>query len=233
MNSDKQIAKIVGILFLMQGVAAVLINQVLAGPVVFAPDFLANTSAHATQMIIALLISLINGAVAIGIAAMLLPILKQQNKSIAYWYFGLSIVQFVFIAFNEISRLSILTLSEEYVKAGAPDADHFQVIAHLFHANYWWTHYLIMLITCLVLPLFYYLLYQSKLIPRFISVWGLLGVAFMLMTVLSAIFGQGVIMILFLPIGLNQTFLAIWLIVKGFNPTAITSGYAKTEVIHS
>jgi hypothetical protein len=233
MSAYKKTAKIAGIFFLMQGIAAVLINQVLAGPVVFAPDFLVNVSANTTQMIIALLISLISGALGVGIAAMLLPVLKQHNKSIAYWYFGLSVVQFVFIALNDTSRLSILALSEEYVRAGTPDADHFLVIGHLFHAHYWWTHYLMMLFSCLVLPLFYYVLYQSKLIPRFISVWGLLGTVFLLITVLLAIFDKGVIMLLFLPIGLNQTFLAIWLIVKGFNPSAVTSGYARTEVMYS
>jgi hypothetical protein len=224
MDTTRKTAIIVGIFFLIQGIAAILINQVLAGPVIFAPDFLANAAAKETQLIVALLISLLNAAIAVGIAAMLLPVLKPYNKGVTHWFFGLSIIQFPVIALNEIIRLSILTLSQEYVKAGTPDAGYFQVIGNLLHAGYWWSHYLIMLVTCLVLPLFYYLLYQSKLVPRFISVWGFLGVALMLANILSAIFGRGVNMMLFIPIGLNQTFLAIWLIVKGFNLSRPATG---------
>src|SRR5687768_1264758 len=117
MDANKKTATIVGIFFLIQGIAAILINQILAGPVIFAPHFLANAAAKETQLIIALLVSLVNGAIGLGIAAMLLPILKPHNKGIAYWYFGLSVAQFAVITLNEISRLSILALSREFIKA--------------------------------------------------------------------------------------------------------------------
>ena len=72
--------------------------------------------------------------------------------------------------------------------------------------------------------IFYYLLYQSKLIPRFISVWGLIAVAM----VPLQYFNLGLILVL--PMISNEIFLAIWLIVKGFNSSAIASGSAKTDI---
>ena len=69
---------------------------------------------------------------------------------------------------------------------------------------------------------FYYLLYQSKLVPRFISIWGLIGVPGILAAGFLGMFGHSPYstfsILLFLPYALNEMFLAIWLIVKGFEP---------------
>ena len=71
--------------------------------------------------------------------------------------------------------------------------------------------------------IFYFLLWRSSLVPRWLSVWGILA-AFVLMVVntleaLNVIPAQ--IEILYLPIVLNEVVLALWLILKGFNPAAI------------
>ena len=85
--------------------------------------------------------------------------------------------------------------------------------------------------------MFHYSLYQSRLIPRFLSVWGLVGAALAIAGGLIAISGYraGAVMptstmILALPTMLNEIFLGIWLIVKGFNPSAIASGSATTDI---
>jgi hypothetical protein len=67
-----------------------------------------------------------------------------------------------------------------------------------------------------------YLLYQSELVPRWLSVWGLVGGALMLAMGVLRLFGRPV-MFLALPIVLNEMVLAVWLIAKGFNPSAIAS----------
>jgi hypothetical protein len=77
--------------------------------------------------------------------------------------------------------------------------------------------------------LFYYLLYQSKLIPRFVSVWGFIGVALMLALNFLEI-DMSVGMVLALPIILNEIFLGIWLIVKGLNPSATVFGAVHADV---
>ena len=67
-----------------------------------------------------------------------------------------------------------------------------------------------------------YLLYQSELVPRWLSVWGLVGGALMLAMGVLRLFGRPV-MLLALPIILNEMVLAVWLIVVGFNSSAIAS----------
>lgn len=79
---------------------------------------------------------------------------------------------------------------------------------------------------CLGAFLLYCLLYQTKLLPRFISVWGLVAVVSVLVINLLSLkleIGMGISMIFVLPILLNDIFMGIWLIAKGFNLPAVNA----------
>jgi hypothetical protein len=69
--------------------------------------------------------------------------------------------------------------------------------------------------------LLFYLLYQTKLVPRFISIWGLISVALVFAWNVIELIGISISfgMILAIPMILNEIFLAIWLIIKGFDQT--------------
>jgi hypothetical protein len=80
--------------------------------------------------------------------------------------------------------------------------------------------------------MYYYVFYRSKLVPRWLSGWGLLAAAASLAAVLLSITGRiepfsTVFILLQLPIGVQEMVLAVWLIVKGFNPSAVASLSAK------
>jgi hypothetical protein len=77
--------------------------------------------------------------------------------------------------------------------------------------------------------MFYYLLYQSNLIPRWLSVWGFIGALLFPVAWLS-LFGPTISGPFLLPLVLNEMVLALWLIVKGFNPSAIASLPANTII---
>jgi len=82
---------------------------------------------------------------------------------------------------------------------------------------------------CLGAAMYYYVLYRSRLIPRWLSAWGLAGLALLFSMVLSIAFGEsssgpsGMQLLLAIPIGLQEMVLAVWLIVKGFSRTALAS----------
>jgi hypothetical protein len=67
-----------------------------------------------------------------------------------------------------------------------------------------------------------YLLYQSELVPRWLSVWGLIGGVLILAMGVSRLFGRPVF-ILAIPIILNEMVLAVWLIAIGINLSALAS----------
>jgi hypothetical protein len=80
---------------------------------------------------------------------------------------------------------------------------------------------LIPIFFCLGALLLYSATYRARLLPRFISIWGLVGVVLALVLNLVLLFlelDMAAAMILALPIILNEVFLGIWLIVVGFNP---------------
>ena len=74
-----------------------------------------------------------------------------------------------------------------------------------------------------------YALYQSNLVPRWLSGWGLVGGAMILAMGFLRMFGYSVFL-LAIPIILNEMVLAVWLIVKGFNPSAFASESAKADL---
>ena len=97
--------------------------------------------------------------------------------------------------------------------------------AELLEGLYNWVGVLENIPYCLGALIFYYLLYQSKLVPRWLSAWGLIGATLLLTRVPLSwfVFDPLSTSLLAIPIIVNELVLAYWLIVKGFDSPAITS----------
>ena len=221
MNSNRKTAIIVGVLFIIATVASSL-YYVILDPVLNTPDYLTKVSENANQVIIGVLLYLIDCAAVVVIPIMLFPIFKKHNEALAIGYVGSRIIESVTLIVGHISLLSLLTLSQEYVQAAAADASHFQILGALLLSVVDWTHLLgveiVFTLTALILN---YLLYQSKLVPRFLSVWGLIGAVLLLASGFLGMFGlrpaSPISMFFTLPIAVQEMVFAVWLIVKGFN----------------
>jgi len=156
---------------------------------------------------------------------------KFRNKFIAITYVSFRIIECLLLIVGVIVYLLLLTLSKEFANAGSPDGSYFQTMSTL-SVEIRYGAYHIAMITLGIGSLFLcYLLYQSKLIPRFISVVGLIGYALLLLSAPLDIVGlidtTGVGGIMYVPGALFELFLfPIWLIVKGFNSSTIDSGTA-------
>jgi len=235
MNSNRKTAIIVGVFFITATVASSLAFAIL-DPILNAPDILVNVSANITQVIIAVLLLLIDCIAVVFIPVMLFPIFKKHNETLALGYIGFRIIESVILIVGSIILLSLLTLSQEYVQAAAPDVSYFQTLSTLLLAVYDWALLVgIMIIFSLTALILNYLLYNSKLVPRFISLLGFIGATLLLAVGLLEIFGiispfSTISMILSLPIAVQEMVFAVWLVVKGFNSSAIASGSAKTDI---
>ena len=235
MNTYRKTAIIVGVLFLA-GYVGIFVGSTIYGPILKAPDYLSNIYPNKTRVIIGLLVEvLLNDVPVVGIGVMLFPILKKYSESIALWYVGIRVIEAVTLIIGTISALSLITLSQEYIAAGAVDASYFQASGALAQAGrYWAADVMTTVFFILGALILYSILYKSKLVPRFISVWGLIAVASL---IAANVLGtsdptQGIqpATILYFPIMSSEALLAIWLIVKGFNSSAIASGSAKTDI---
>jgi hypothetical protein len=223
MNSDRQTAIIVAVFFLI-GYVVYLPAAFLLESILTAPDYLISVSANQTQVIMGVLGELANAAAVAGIAILLFPILKKRNETLALWYVVFRALEAVVFIVADVNALSLITLSQEYAAAGAPDTSYFQAAGTLALAQrYWVTEVMSPIFFVLSALVFYYLLYQTELLPRFISIWGFIAVALLIIGNVLGLPFSIIGLLLFLPIMSNEIFLAIWLIVKGFNPSAIVS----------
>ena len=226
MTSSRKTARIVGVLFITAMVAGML-RFVLLDPILDAPDYLIKVSENESKVIIGALSFFILAIALVGIAIMMYPILKKQNEALALGYVGARIIEGVLFVVAILAILTIWTLSQEFVKAGAPDDSYYQTLGELLLAVRYWAYNVLWPITLSLGGLmFYYLLYQSKLIPRWLSVWGFIGALFFPVAWLS-LFGPTISGPFLLPLVVNEMVLAAWLILKGFNPSAIVSPSAK------
>jgi len=231
MDSNRKTAVIVGVLFIIATAAPILsVVPLSAVPLAFLgstgdPDYLTAVAANENQVLIGVLLWLIQAASVVMIPIMMFPILKKHSESLALGYVGARIFEGFFVVVNIISLLSLLSLSREFVNAGAQVASYFQTSGALFLAVIDWGSVLLDFPFCLSALIFNYLLYKSKLIPRWLSVLGLIGGALWLATAPVRMFGLSpqFIEIFALPIASQEMILAVWLIVKGFNSSAIAS----------
>ncbi|KGE16610.1 DUF4386 domain-containing protein [Paenibacillus wynnii] len=222
MNTNKRTAVIVGVLFILAAVSSI-IGLILYDPILNGPDYLIQGAENANQVILGAVFELILVCSAIGTSITLFPLLRKQNESIALGYVCFRFLEAVIITVGIISVLSLLTLSQEFVKAGAPNASSFQTSGSLLKAVHDWTFMLgpnfMLGINTMMCS---YLLYTSKLVPRFISIMGLTGATLIFIAAILEMFGIILQLstwgaILAVPVALYEMTLAVWLIVKGFN----------------
>jgi hypothetical protein len=238
MNTNRKTAIIVGVLFIVATAAPIMTapflgflgGGIIGEPI---PDYLVSVSANQNQVYIGMLIELIWALAVIGIPVMLFPILKKHNEASALGFYSLRFIEGLSTIVGSIILLTLLTLSQEFVEAGVPDASYHQTLGNLLLAAREWTFMigsgLVWSLSALVLN---GMLYRSRLIPRWLSVWGLVGATLSFATYLLQFLGVD-LDILFLPIALQEMVFAVWLIVKGFDPSAIASLSAKTKLNES
>jgi len=232
MNTSRRTARIVGALFITATGAAIVSGAFLL-PILEAPDYLAKVSANETQVMVGALFYFIMAAAGAGIAIPMYPILRKHNEALALGAVGFRIIEGAIFMVGVICVLALVTVSQEFVQAGAPDASYFQTyfqtLGELLLAGYTVAQAVVPGVFAFSLGalMYYYIFYQSKLVPRWLSVWGLVGVTLGIVNGLYDMFGgvpnQTISMLLDLPIFAQEMVLAVWLIVKGFNPSAIAS----------
>ena len=232
MNYFKKLAISAGILFIIYTSVDVL-SFLFLGPV-NSTNYLVSVSENASLVGAGAFLLLIGGACASGIAVSLYPVLKKSDPVLGLGAVGFRISEGVLRFVSVCILLSIITLSQLYVKAGAPESSYFQTLGELLlAARGWVSHVGALLAFSVGCTLYYIVFYRTKLIPRWISVWGLvfsisgmISCALVSIGLIAPMGTEQVLMII--PMLPQEIVLAVWLIVKGFNPSAIASLSAKT-----
>lgn len=223
MMSIKKAARIAGVLWIVQMLTAILSYSIILDPILWKKNFLADISAHSTSVKIAMFSDLICGVAIVGIAIILYPILKKYSERIALWYAGLRLVEFGTIIIQGILLMSLLSLSQEFLQAANSDPLYYEILGKSIRQQRGWAQNMTIITFCIGAGMLYFAFYKTRLIPRFISIWGLIAVALLFTEMILLTFGNSLGMMLMAPMGLNELFVGFWLIFKGFNSSGINN----------
>ena len=222
MNTYRNNARIVGVFFIIATVASIA-TAIFVG-FLSEPDYLANISTNENQVLGGMFLELIWALSVLGIPVMLFPILRKHNESLALGFYSLRFIEALMTILYTLSLLTLLTLGKSYTNAGAPDTSTYQTIGDLLLAVRDWAFLLgpglVFSLSALILN---YQLFQTRLVPRWLSGWGFVGAAIIFVSYIMQFYGFESLVFLFLPIALQEMVFAVWLIVKGYDQSAMAS----------
>src|SRR5688572_10654207 len=217
MSAAKSAGRTIGVLFFVQTAVAPVVNFVLLGPALIAPPgFLVNAAANSMQVNLVVLLLLVTGALWVGIAVTALPVIRQYSRPTALWFLALAVISFSGIVIEGLAVRSLLALSQEYAKADPANLALFQAAAAAARSLRNSAHYTNLLVSGAAFLVLYIALFRFALIPRLLSALGLATAVLLIAGALIPLFGQRTMMLMFMPMGLSQLALVLWLMIKGF-----------------
>jgi hypothetical protein len=233
MNTYRNTAITVAILFLIALIFNIIASTIYP-PILNAPDYLVKVYPNKIPVTIGILLDFICAPAMMLIPIMLFPLFKMYDERIAIGYVVFRLSEGILFIFLLTNSLSLISLSQDYINAGAQGVSYYQALGNSIHAKIEWGTLLYIIVYALGALMFYYLLYKSNLIPRWLSSWGLAAVVLLLTGALLYLFGifgkmslMKVMPYFAPPIGVQELVMSVWLIVKGFNPSAIAFESAK------
>jgi Domain of unknown function (DUF4386) len=229
MNTYRTTARIVGAMYLagfVVGITGIVLIQSILG----APDHLATLPASSMLLAFAAVLWLMAAAWDAAHGVLMFPVLKQHNSErIAVGYLGFRIMDGLIIAIMVLFVLVQIPIGSEYLNAGASDASYLQALSTVFMQAQLDAYNIAMITLGISGLILCYSFYESRLVPRFLAVWGLVGYATILCGSVLEVLGFNLLTIHAIPGGLWEVFIGVWLIVKGFNPSAFASESANPD----
>jgi hypothetical protein len=229
MPSYRRNAIAAGVLFIVCTVASIL-SALPTMSLLDGSDYLAKLAAHDNRVVIGALIEFIWAFSGAGIAIALYPVLRKHNRALALGSVAGRVIEGMFVLIGTLSMLVLLSVGQNSLAAGSASASSFLHIGDALLSMRDWVFGFVALIPfALGAAMYCYVLYRSRLVPRWLSGWGLVAVALSLVATIFSGFTQDfgfstVNTVLNIPILVQEMVLAVWLIAKGFNKSALASG---------
>jgi hypothetical protein len=214
MSADRKAAVWVGVLFLI-GTVAFVLSLVVTDGVLSGPAYLAQVAAQPNQVAIGALLVLLAGFALAMVPVVFWPVGKRYNETLAMGYVVFrGALETAIYMLGALGWLMLIALSTE------PDTAPLASFVRAVETVAW--NQLLAIPFIFGAVMFYWLLYESRLVPRWLSAWGLLGAALYIVAPLGSMFGYS-LGVLMAPLAVQEMVLAVWLITKGFNPSAIAA----------
>ncbi len=223
MSQDRRAALTAGLLYVLGMVAGML----SVAPSVDGQDYLIKAAASETQVMWAASSQVLMVVAYVGVAIVLYPLLRRHSEGVALGFVGFRVIAGTFVFIGAFILLLLPTVSREFVNSGALPASGFQTLGGLLRTGRDLVNHVGMILALSFgALLFYSLLFRTKIVPRWLSVWGLVGAALAIVASLLIVFRiVGVVtttyLALTIPMGVQELVLAIWLVARGFDQSAM------------
>jgi len=238
MSSTRKTALVAGVLYLITFIS--IPTLALYGPVKNHRDWILSSGSN-SAVLVGCFLEVIVALAGIGTAVTLYPVVKRQNEGFALGFVTTRVVEAGMIFTGVVSLLSLVTLRHD--PGGAAGANAAALVttgaSHVavYNSTFLLGQTLMPGINALLLGS---LMYRSRLVPRLIPAMGLIGGPLLITAAFATLFGGSIghvsafAAIATLPVAAWELSLGVWLVVKGFRPSPITSGMdaATTPAAH-
>jgi hypothetical protein len=187
------------------------------------PDFVTGPGPD-SRVIIGVLLEMTVALAGIGTAVALYPVVRRQGQARAVGLIASRVLEGATIYVGIVSLMSIVSLRQAGAGAGAV------VTAQGLAAQYQWTFFFAQsFIPAVNGVLLGSLLWQARLVPRWLPALGLIGAALLVVSWFAVLTGSikalsPVAAAAALPIAVWEFSLGVYLTVWGFKPSPLTSG---------
>ena len=225
MDSNRRTAVSAGVLFIVATVAS-LAGSALYGPIVNDPDRLLRVGASVSPLAAGVLLQLVAAGASVGIAVALYPVLKQWGAAMALGSVVFRTLEATMYTIGVVSLVALMPLGRQFAGAAVTERASLTALGEVLLGVRDAAVVAGVLAFSVGALLYYWLLYTSNLVPRWLSGWGIAALFLMMAACLLAVFNQNPVtsyVILAAPIGVQEMVLAVWLIVRGFSSAALAS----------
>lgn len=227
MREHRAAATTAGILYITGTVAGILSKVVVYSPVRDADDPFAYVAKHSGVVETGALLVLVMALSLAFVPVVLFPALRRVDEVLATGYLiirgAVETLCYVIVA---ITWLLLLPLGET-MSAGPGTASPAGVRLGTLLIDSDGASAVTSFVFCLGAAMFYLMLYRSRIVPRWISLWGLAAIPFYVVAYLLSMYGvigvnSAEVNLLALPLGVQEMVLAVWMIARGFRPAAVS-----------
>ena len=237
MNTYRMNAVIVGALYFLGTVFGVsgamiggeVLTSIISGKLIAGVDILSLAAANSSRLTVGAFLTFMMGISLVAMTVFLYPVLRKSSKELAM---GMLLfrgaLEGIFYFVSTLTILTLIAVGNEYIATGA-DSAVLQTIGNLLYQFENLKAPVSSIIFLIGATCIYLTFYRTRLIPRWLSVWGFIGVATSMAAALLNFFHMdpGIGFYLEMVLAPQEIAMAVWLIVKGFNPSAIAAGPVK------
>lgn len=217
MKESLRKSRVLGIAFLIQSVVPIVANMAFLSPLIKADDIyqtMVNVAGHAVQLQIGVFMELITALGIIFLGVVLYQTLRKENAIMAMTGLCFYILEAVLVVVSRSNDIFLLELSRSYLASAQPESYAPMAAVLMTSRSFYYSG--AMLAFSVGAPLLYFLLYRARLVPRWMSMWGLVtALCPCLVTTVGSLFGYHFPIWFYLPYIPFEFVIGLWIVVKG------------------